>query len=48
MVYNLTYGYIPTVNLPELEILVIKLLKSRATETYDINEGEIEVLLLGN
>jgi len=47
MVYDLTYGYIPTVYLPELEIFVKKLLKSRESQPYDIIEGEIEMMFLG-
>jgi len=46
-VYDLTYGYISTVYLPELKVLVKKLLKSRASQPYDIIEGEIEIMFLG-
>jgi len=48
MVYDLTYGYIPTVYLPELEILVKKLSKSRVSQPYNIIEGQIEMIFLGH
>jgi len=47
MLYDLTYGYIPTVYLPELEILIKRLVKSRTSQSYDIIEGELEMLVLG-
>ncbi|XP_060868591.1 putative uncharacterized protein DDB_G0287457 [Metopolophium dirhodum] len=44
---NYMYYVDNDIYLLELEILVSKLLRSRASESYDIIEGEIEMLFLG-